>query len=254
LCGSNTQAPIDIDPDNAIPACLPPLVLENWDHSYSDVTLINIFRAGALLFDDSCLISLSGGPLPLKSKYYLVTVVAHVGADDTRGSDNSISGQNWPIEIGIIFSTNPNTDLNLLFSADNTDGLAVVMIHGEISKRDNPAWKTVIDGLKQIRDGGTSTQIPLESLSSLLPRNWEQEQYYSYVTSISLPPCTTNVVRIVVPKPFQISSRQLLEFRYLYDELGLPIVDNFRPKQSNKNRQVLVAGGPALPPPPPSKY
>jgi len=200
-----------------------------------------------MLFDDSCLISLSGGPLPLKSKYYLVTVVVHVGKDDTRGSDNSISGQNWPIELGIIFSTNPNTDLNLLLSPDNTDGLTVVMIHGEISRKDNPAWKTVIDELKLIREGGTTTQIALESLASLLPSNWETEPYYSYVTSLSLPPCTTNVIRMVIPKPFQISSRQLAEFRYLYDELGLPIVDNFRPKQSNKNRQVLVSA----PPPPP---
>jgi len=66
------------------------------------------------------------------------------------------------------------------------------------------------------------------NISSLLPEN---RAYYTYMGSLTTPPCTENVLWMVIKQPVRVSQEQIAIFARLYR-------NNTRPVQPSNNRLV----------------
>lgn len=77
---------------------------------------------------------------------------------------------------------------------------------------------------------GMSSAPPLVviDLSKLLP---EKREYYTYMGSLTTPPCTENVLWMVLKQPIQVSPQQIGIFSRLYP-------NNARPVQSTQDRLI----------------
>ncbi|KAA0190130.1 hypothetical protein HAZT_HAZT011851 [Hyalella azteca] len=71
------------------------------------------------------------------------------------------------------------------------------------------------------------------ALSALLPRN--KQVFYRYPGSLTTPPCSQAVVWTVFAHTAPVSPAQ---FRKLNDDIGAPLVDNFRNTQPLNGRTV----------------
>jgi len=232
------QAPVNIETGVVIPGCWPEIELNGWGNSLKGIILTNGYRAAAITPAPHCDITLEGGPLPVGSTYHLLVALFHVGEDDSLGSDNAVDGKKTPLELCAVFATDPDADWH---DADSSAGFLVVEFGVVISTYDNEEWQPIIDGLHDIVQGGTSTHITLESLKSIFPKDWSKD-YYTTVTSFSVPPCTENVIKIYSKKVVQLSKKQVAQFRYINDEKGYPVTNNFRPLQNNAHRQIVSVG------------
>jgi len=221
-CGWGQQSPIDI-PKDTIPVCLDKLRIENLYWPQNNLVLQNNYRSAKVVLDtaSSYPILVSGGPLPKGVRFYATGINFHVGNDDTTGADHTLQGVDYPMEMKIILSTNPA-------SFDNAT-LAALSFFAVISNKDNDAWEPIIQGLSQIRTGGTQTTISFSSIAALLPpySTWEGK-YVSYLGTWAIPPCYSKVVRLIFTTFIRLSERQIHAFRLLQDENGRPITNNVR--------------------------
>jgi len=219
-CGWGQQSPIDI-PRDTISACLDPLRIENLYWPQSNLLMQNDYRGAIILFDmeSSYPLLVSGGPLPKNLWFHMRDLYFHVGADDRTGSEHTLQGVDYPMEI--------KADLTAYPGVDNVT--AVLTFFVVVSAEDNQAWEPVIQGLSQIKRGGTSTTVSVASLAALLPpySTWESK-YYTYLGTWVTPPCQAKVVRVVYTTFIRLSDRQIHAFRLLQDENNRPITDNIR--------------------------
>lgn len=85
----------------------------------------------------------------------------------------------------------------------------------------------------------------------LLPKN---KSYWTYLGSLTTPPCTESVTWIVFKEPIEVSPEQLDKFRGLrcYDigeacpddhELNGQVLNNYRPPCELGNRELREFGG-----------
>jgi len=230
-CGGQ-QSPIDI-PKDTIPVCLDPLHIENLYWPQTNVVLQNDYRASAIFFDiEDYPILVSGGPLPKNIWFYVTNLYFHVGVDDHTGSDHTINGVAYPMEMKIDMTSEV---------VDNKTSDAVLSFFIVVSADDNDAWEPIIQGLSRVKQGGSITTVSFASLAALLPAysTWET-QYYSYLGTHGTPPCLDKVIRTIYTTPIRLSERQIHAFRLLQDENNRPITDNTRrPMPTLDYRAVL---------------
>jgi len=232
-CGYGQQTPIDI-PVDTIDTCLEPLRIENLYWPHNNIMFQNEYRGSRLHLDTvSYPVLATGGPLPKGVWFYAVDLYFNVGTDDTTGSDHTLQGVNYPMEIKIDLTT-------ALVSHVNTT-TAVLSYFVVVSPEDNEAWEPIIQSLSRIRVGGTQTTVSISSLADLLPpySKWETS-YYSYLGTWAAPPCDPKVTRIIYTTFIKLSERQIHQFRLLQDESGRPIINNVRrPMPTLDYRPVL---------------
>ena len=72
---------------------------------------------------------LSQGPLPLNSAYQLLQLHFHWGGEDSRGSEHTIDGAEFPLELHLVHK---RKDLNVSEALATPDGLAVAGFFFEI--------------------------------------------------------------------------------------------------------------------------
>jgi len=237
-CGSKYQDPVDI-PFETILGCFQPLHWVNLDWPQRNVLFTNTYRTLQIHLDPRYPVLVAGGPLAANTWYYGFMLTFSFGHNDTVGSDKTIRGRSYPMEIKLYASV----DRNFIASdVPNSGGLTVLSWMVEVSPKDNPAWKPLISNLHNIQDGGTQTFGTLGTLRSLLPsyEDW-QNDYFTYLGAQSTPPCAQDVTRVVFTTKIPLSSSQIAAFRQLNNEKGESVSkQNYkRPQASPENRQYF---------------
>ncbi|XP_033059415.1 carbonic anhydrase 2 isoform X2 [Trachypithecus francoisi] len=200
------QSPVDIDTHTAkYDPSLKPLSV-----SYDQATSLRILNNGHSFnveFDDSQdKAVLKGGPLD--GTYRLIQFHFHWGSLDGQGSEHSVNKKKYTAEVG---------------SA-------------------KPGLQKVVDVLDSIKTKGKSADFTNFDPRGLLP---ESLDYWTYPGSLTTPPLQECVTWIVLKEPISVSSEQMLKFRKLnFNGEGEPeelMVDNWRPAQPLKNRQIKAS-------------
>jgi len=175
----------------------------------------------------------SGGPLN-SDEYVMLQLHFHWGANNQRGSEHTIDGKEFPMEMHIVHIKRGLTIEQALAAPD---GLAVVGQMFEITDDDNRAIQPLVESLKQIRDykGEFAMDDVDLKVVDLLPKGGT---YANYPGSLTTPPCSEAVVWLLYLDPIPISARQMDSFRELEDSHGGSIVDNFRPPLDLNGREV----------------
>jgi len=262
-CNGQSQSPIDIPPPPESPTAEgTPLVMTNYDQvrierlgnkeeSYdktsrlTDGTFKNNGHTAQLdvvktLPDDVGV--LSGGPL--EGEYKILQLHFHWGSDDSRGSEHTLNGESFPIELHIV-----HTKVGAANPLNTTRGLAVTGFFFQIASEDNEALSPLIDELDEIRLSESNISMLNSSfkisdlVSGVAPVGGAGATIYStYDGSLTTPGCNEVVHWINFLTPLNISASQLAMFRTLDDKHGNEIVDNFRPPQPLNGRPVDFFG------------
>lgn len=102
----------------------------------------------------------------------------------------------------------------------NAEGkLAVVSVFFKLSKQDNPVLAKVFSVMPK-EEGEKAALAEAFNPADLLP---ESRDYYSYVGSLTTPPCSEGVQWQVMKTPVAISKAQLAAFKKLYPMNARPV-------------------------------
>jgi len=167
--------------------------------------------------------------------YQMLQLHFHWGADDSRGSEHTINGEEFPMEMHIVHK---KVGLTVEEALATPDGLAVVGQMFEISDEDNEVLTPLIENLQFIEDFDAKFDMidsPLK-VQDLLPL--PDSEYVNYAGSLTTPTCNEAVRWILFKQPIQISASQMEAFRALKDKGDMPIVDNYRPPQPLNGREL----------------
>jgi len=163
---------------------------------------------------------------PLDGDYKLIQLHFHWGANDSVGSEHTINGQRFPLEMHLVNK-----------HAFNPNDLAVAGFLFQISPVDNPNLKGITDNLKKIREAESESEVTDFSVQDLISAA-SQGPYFNYRGSLTTPPCSEIVNWIIFDTKIPISSAQLNQFRLTKGDDGVAVVDNFRPTQALNGRKV----------------
>jgi len=186
----------------------------------------------------------SGGPL--LTSYNILQLHFHWGADDSRGSEHTYSGREYPLEMHIVHYISSLSDVPTILNTPK--GLAVTgfMFDIDPTGTDNAALKPLTDAISQIVTAGSC--IPYDTtaagfnLDALINPVAGTSEYTYYSGSLTTPTCNEVVEWLNILTPLKISSSQMALFRTLMNTNGDPIVDNYRPPQPLNGRMPKKYG------------
>ncbi|XP_069003127.1 carbonic anhydrase 4a [Embiotoca jacksoni] len=181
---------------------------------------------------------ISGGGL--LGEYKAVQFHLHWGHNGGLGSEHTIDGEQYPMELHIVHIKNQYTDLTTALS--DPEGIAVLGFFYERSNSANQKYESIINTLRNIRPTNGNTSLSSISLTQLIPSEQNLTNYYRYKGSLTTPGCTEAVVWTVFENPIPLSIEQLAAFSELQFHDGKQMVGNFRPIQPLNGRQVFRSG------------
>ncbi|KAL5017123.1 hypothetical protein ScPMuIL_006712 [Solemya velum] len=225
-CGGSSQSPIDIpqEKDLVFDKSLGSISFHGYDNRSVQVTLTNNGHSG-------------GG---LTSKYYAAQFHFHWGSDVTNGSEHTVNGKAYPIELHIVHYREEYGSLTN--AVNKSDGLAVLGFFADVGLNDNVNMSQITDVLGgSVQNKSDSFVLGNVSMADFLPKSYGN--FYRYSGSLTTPSCDESVTWSVFTDRFSISSGQLAKFRSLYvnsssDGDAAHIEDNFRPTQPLNSRKV----------------
>jgi carbonic anhydrase len=196
-----------------------------------------------------------GGRLPAGERFDFVGLHWHWGSVSSQGSEHTLDGKMYPMEIHLVHMNNKYGDLGT--AVQHQDGLAVLGAFYEVSADDNADLADILGVARQIRASvrrkekkgrqnmkskqgrvtATTSEVPAKiMLNQLLPKN--VEEYYYYQGGLTTPTCDEVVLWTNFMSPVSISESQLSVFRGLQDSTGLSLSDNYRPPQPLNTRTI----------------
>jgi len=178
---------------------------------------------------------MTGPVLGEGQSYQMLQLHFHWGADDSKGSEHTINGEEFPMEMHIVHK---KVGLTVEEALGTSDGLAVVGQMFQISDEDNEVLTPLIESLSNIENFDDNFDMNDSSLQvqDLLPS--PNGEYANYDGSLTTPTCNEAVQWLLFKEPIQISANQMEAFRALRDAADNPMVDNYRPTQPLNGRQV----------------
>lgn len=127
---------------------------------------------------------INGGPL--KTSYVFSQFHFHWSDNDTFGSEDSINGKHFPMELHMVFYKKEYGSIDEALT--HSDGLTVLAFFYIISQKSNSAYIEISEALKRIVKAQTSTELsyPL-SLGDYIHEY--VDDYFTYHGSLTTPPC-----------------------------------------------------------------
>ncbi|XP_023688719.2 carbonic anhydrase 4a [Paramormyrops kingsleyae] len=239
-CNGLSQSPINIvtrkteqDPD------LTPIQLIKYQESHS----WNIRNSGK-----SVQVNIPHGPLisggKLKTFYRAVQFHLHWGKNGSPGSEHTVDGEQYPMELHIVHIKQQYT--SLAEALRDPTGLAVLGFFYEMSVNNNRNYDPISSALNKIIEAGANTTIPNMTLASVIPPQETLTNYFRYQGSLTTPNCAESVVWTVFESTIPISISQLSEFSKLKFQDGNPLTYNYRSVQPLNSRKVYRSGSDAV--------
>ncbi|XP_041864297.1 carbonic anhydrase IV c [Melanotaenia boesemani] len=235
-CGGLRQSPINIVTSKVrINTALPPFnFIGHTD--IINITVENKGHSAHFVLPQS--VRLTGGALP--GHYRAAQFHFHWGGNGRPGSEHTIDGERFPMELHIVHIKEPYG--SMAEAEHDTAGIALLAFLFEETTDNNPNMDAVIAALGQVPNNGSSTVIPNFRLSDIIPAAKDLHSYYRYVGSMTTPGCEQAVAWTLFHRTLSISGRQLEtivnQCRFW---TGLPMTDIFRPTQPLDGRVVYCS-------------
>merc|ERR1740123_315817 len=199
FCAGDMQSPIDLDSSKAVTMDPGPITMVGYNLaqtgsiSNNGHTLVFGFENGATPY-------IMGGRLPAGERFDFLQMHWHWGSDSSKGSEHTIDGKEYPIEIHLVHVNTKYYDANGA-PTDETfsmpDGLAVLGIMYEVSTEDNANLTGILSKVNEVavearrkRKAGRAGPVELDmtlALETLLPE--DTTQYYYYQGGLTTPNC-----------------------------------------------------------------
>nr|XP_020485544.1 carbonic anhydrase 15-like [Labrus bergylta] len=186
--------------------------------------------------------SVSGGGLP--GVYHTMQLHFHWGGPATNGSEHTVHGRRYPMEMHIVNmkSIHPN----LTAALDDPTGLAVLGFFIDVAYADNVHFGHISQKLSSVSYKGQTAKVKPFPLMSLLPKH-NMSQYFRYYGSLTTPPCSQAVIWTLYEVPIYISWSQLVQFTWqifsteVDAEQVTPLQNNFRHIHPTFSRIISVS-------------
>lgn len=244
--GGTRQSPIDIKPSEATTdEALAKKPLEITHSGASAKTLTNNGHSVMVSykFDGS---SLKGGPLT--ETYQLAQFHFHWGKGNDTGSEHTVDGKMYASEVHLVH-VNTEKYKTIEEAVGQPDGLCVLGAFLKIGK-EHAGLKKLTDLFKNVKNKGKETSPGEYNPSCLLPE--DKTKYYTYLGSLTTPPCLECVTWIVFKDPIEVSEEQMAEFRGLEtteegkaappeEELKGQMIENYRPPLPLGDRKLRAS-------------
>ncbi|KAL3057572.1 carbonic anhydrase 4b [Trematomus bernacchii] len=184
-------------------------------------------------------IKIKGGNLA--AQYKAIQLHLHWGVDGGPGSEHTIDGEQFPMEMHIVHIKEEYNSLSQ--AVRDSTGVAVLGFVFEESKSANKKFDPLINALKNITQPGNSTTLEGVSLEMFTPPQKNMTKYLRYNGSLTTPDCAEAVVWSLFENTVPLSRKQLAAFSHLQFSNGEQMVKTFRPLQPLNGRQVYYSGG-----------
>uniref|UniRef100_A0A3B5LN11 Carbonic anhydrase n=1 Tax=Xiphophorus couchianus TaxID=32473 RepID=A0A3B5LN11_9TELE len=226
-CGGLSQSPINIVTNKVhFSSALPPFSF------IGHTDLINITVENKGHFASMLSVRLTGGALP--GHYRAAQFHFHWGGSGTKGSEHTIDGERFPMELHIVHIKEPYSSLEE--AEHDMAGIALLALFFEVTHhstaRVSKVWAW---GLKSKNTNGLN-------VLNIIPAAAELHSYYRYVGSMTTPGCEQAVAWTVfhrIVSSFLSSAPQLdaivKQCRFW---TGQPMTNIFRPTQPLDGRVV----------------
>uniref|UniRef100_A0A671TG77 Carbonic anhydrase n=1 Tax=Sparus aurata TaxID=8175 RepID=A0A671TG77_SPAAU len=213
-CGGRFQSPVNIvTKKNQLDECLTPFHFSGYQDTFYG-RLLNNGHSGTLQLH------------------------LHWGRDGGLGSEHTIDGERFPMEIHIVHI---KEEYNSLSEAvrDRT-GAAVLGFFFQVILFGYFVVKLAIIMRLKVYN---STTLRGVSLEMLIPHQENMTKYFRYSGSLTTPNCSEAVVWSLFENPIPLSRKQLTAFSQLLFPDGKPMVKTYRPLQPMNRRQVYYSSG-----------
>lgn len=241
VCGERRQSPVDIELTSTVFGSeYTSLEFHGYDATPDDVsfTLANKEHTVQVdLVNNNDSVGISAGALP--NLYTLQQFHFHWGTVDSVGSEHTIDGHQYPMEMHLVHYNSKARTIN--DAVNETLGLAVLGVFVQIGDEHNTAFSKFIDFFDEIHEVEATRSLDTFPLKRLLPRN--TAEYFRYNGSLTTAPCYQSVIWTVFKQPVTITEYQMEAFRKLYNnrtggEHDDHMRNNFRPTKPLYGRTV----------------
>ncbi|XP_075891831.1 carbonic anhydrase 4b [Nelusetta ayraudi] len=231
-CDGQEQSPINIVTKKAqIDISLGQFQLTEYNHIFNGAIKNTGYSVSLDLPNTT---KISGGKLP--ATYKALQVHYHWGKDGGPGAEHTIDGEQYPMEMHIVYIKEEYADLSQ--AGANSNGIAVLGFLFEESQSDNKHYERLINALRNISQPTNSSMLYGVSLEMLSLPQGAMARYYRYSGSLTTPDCAQAVVWTLFEDRIPLSRTQLSAFSQLQFPDGEPMVNTFRPLQPLNGRQV----------------
>ncbi|CAG9537956.1 unnamed protein product [Cercopithifilaria johnstoni] len=218
------QSPINLDLCLMKYSTVEPLKFQNYDMKLKGEIVNNGHSVQVNPHFESKVPKIGGGGLD--QIYRLVQYHFHWGLHDNEGSEHTLAGLHYPIELHLVHEgiTNPNK-------------LAVIGVFFVLGFDDKALFQECTV-LNKIIDPAQGQPIEEILLDDKLPKN--RKSFWRYTGSLTTPPCSEIVTWTIFTEPIAITKLQLALFRSLRDKTGKIMEKNYRPIQKLCGRELQL--------------
>ncbi|XP_073429500.1 carbonic anhydrase 4 [Dendrobates tinctorius] len=237
-CGGTKQSPIDIVTKNSkFDSNLIEFKFEGYDKELELELTNNGHTAKLLITQEKETIQISGGGL--SGTYIASQLHFHWGSKGKPGSEHSLNGNKYPIELHIVHAKKEARSEPS--GGSTTSGANAVLGFFFKEGKSNDGYTNLVNGLSKISYEGNSTTVSKVKLQDLIPK--DLKVFYRYEGSLTTPECDETVTWTVFAEPIELSKSQIDAF---YGNLkygdNLEMIENFRPIQQLNGRKISTSG------------
>ncbi|XP_069827875.1 carbonic anhydrase 4 [Dendropsophus ebraccatus] len=238
-CGKSSQSPIHILTCEAeFDSKLKPFKFEGYDKE-QECLLKNNGHSAELALDGHQTIS-GGG---LSGTYTAKQLHFHWGSIDNPGSEHTLNGDKYPIELHVVHT--PSAVRSEPAGGSTSGGYAVLGFFIEEGPT-NENYNGLIKGFDDITNNGTNTTVSKVKLQDLIPKE-NLTLFYRYQGSLTTPPCDETVTWTVFAQTIKMDKTQIGAFyTKLKYKSGDAMAENFRPIQKRNGRKITTSGADML--------
>ncbi|XP_055054183.2 carbonic anhydrase 4-like [Misgurnus anguillicaudatus] len=239
-CGNTRQSPVNIaTKKTVVDGRLTPFNFTGYKNIFNG-TIRNIGHSVVVDVAQNIMATVSRGFLG--DTYKPIQFHFHWGTDVGAGSEHTIDGEQYPMELHIVHI---KQRYNIIADALNDpSGIAALRFFFEESNSTNTNYDQLIQALRSIQYTKNITTIRNISISQFILSEDKMTKYYRYNGSLTTPNCSEAVVWTVFKNPIPLSREQLRAFpSQLKFSDGNPMVGVFRPVQPRNGRLVYRSSG-----------
>ncbi|PWA22083.1 hypothetical protein CCH79_00010277 [Gambusia affinis] len=236
-CGGRSQSPVNIVTRKTFKdERLTPLQFNGYQEA-SNVHLMN--NGHTVQLDLPPGIVISGGHLA--ANYKAIQLHLHWGKDGSPGSEHTIDGEQFPMEMHIVHIKEDYSSLSQ--AVMDPSGIAVLGFFFQESLSENKKYAPLVDALKQIIKPSSNATLPGVSLEMLIPPQSSLKKYFRYDGSLTTPNCAEAVVWTLFESTIPLSWSQLSAFWQLQFPEETEMIQTYRPVQPLNDRPVFYSEG-----------
>nr|CAD7405551.1 unnamed protein product [Timema cristinae] len=247
-CGGQSQSPIKIHPQDARPVKFGRLNYNKyWVGLNNNLALLtNTGYSVEIVLNrtEGEEPYLTGGPLPPDAVYKLAQIHFHWGKSNIRGSEHVIVPFESALEAHLVHYNSKYKSLE--HALGKLDGVAIVAIlfmtpmfteYRETSE----VLKNLTDTLYKVTEPETAAWLDESVAINWLDKDIIKKVYFTYMGSLTTPPCDENVTWIVYNQHMEVTPNQVGAFRRLRTTFNNELSTTIRLAQDVNNRPLFLS-------------